>query len=55
LDLSLAAQVGLTSNSVWTDEILADGAKAFWSNAGPNEPALANGFNQQTVVLFGVG
>lgn len=35
------------------DEILVEGAKAFRNNAGPNEHALVNGFNQQAVEIFG--
>jgi uncharacterized oxidoreductase len=35
------------------DEILVDGAKAFRANAGPNEHALVNGFNQQALAMFG--
>ncbi|GLS20325.1 oxidoreductase [Labrys miyagiensis] len=35
------------------DEILVEGAKAFRANAGPNEHALINGFNQHALALFG--
>ena len=35
------------------DEVLVDRAKAFRSNAGPNEHALVNSFNQQAMALFG--
>ena len=35
------------------DEILVDGAKAFRANAGPNEHALVNDFNQQALSMFG--
>ncbi|WP_413987929.1 SDR family oxidoreductase [Labrys okinawensis] len=35
------------------DEILVEGAKAFRGNAGPNEHALVNGFNQHALALFG--
>jgi uncharacterized oxidoreductase len=34
------------------DEILVDGAKAFRANAGPNEHALVNGFNQEAMTRF---
>ena len=34
------------------DEILVDRAKAFRSNAGPNEHALVNSFNQEVTALF---
>ncbi len=36
-----------------TDEIVVDAARAFRENAGPNEHALVNGFNQQAFALFG--
>jgi uncharacterized oxidoreductase len=36
-----------------TDEIVVDAARAFRDNAGPNEHALVNGFNQQALALFG--
>jgi uncharacterized oxidoreductase len=35
------------------DEIVVDGAKSFRDNAGPNEHALVEGFNQQASTLFG--
>jgi uncharacterized oxidoreductase len=35
------------------DEILVEGAKAFRANVGPNEHALVNDFNQQTLAMFG--
>lgn len=35
------------------DEIVVDGAKALRDNAGPNEHALVDGFNQQLFALFG--
>jgi uncharacterized oxidoreductase len=35
------------------DEILVEGAKAFRGNAGPNEHALVDGFNQHAFTLFG--
>jgi uncharacterized oxidoreductase len=35
------------------DEILVDGAKTFRANAGPNEHALVNDFNQQALAMFG--
>jgi uncharacterized oxidoreductase len=35
------------------DEILVEGAKAFRNNAGPDEHALVNGFNQQAQATFG--
>jgi uncharacterized oxidoreductase len=35
------------------DEILVEGAKAFRANAGPNEHALVNNFNQQAHAMFG--
>jgi uncharacterized oxidoreductase len=35
------------------DEILVEGAKAFRANVGPNEHGLVNGFNQQTLAMFG--
>ena len=34
------------------DEIVVERAKAFRSNAGPNEHALVNGFNQEVAALF---
>ena len=37
------------------DEILVEGAKAFRSNAGPNEHALVNSFNQQMSALLAGG
>jgi uncharacterized oxidoreductase len=36
-----------------TDEIVVDAARAFRDNAGPNEHALVNGFNQRAFALFG--
>jgi uncharacterized oxidoreductase len=36
------------------DEILVDGAKAFRANAGPNEHALVNGFNQEAMARFAI-
>jgi uncharacterized oxidoreductase len=36
-----------------TDEIVVDAARAFRDNAGANEHALVNGFNQQAFALFG--
>jgi uncharacterized oxidoreductase len=36
-------------------EIVVDRAKAFRANAGPNEQALVNSFNQETTALFGSG
>jgi uncharacterized oxidoreductase len=35
------------------DEILVDRAKPFRANAGPNEHALVNAFNQQALAMFG--
>lgn len=35
------------------DEIVVEGAKAMQDNAGPNEHALVDGFNQQAAALFG--
>ena len=37
------------------DEILVEGAKAFRSNAGPNEHSLVNSFNQQASALLAGG
>jgi uncharacterized oxidoreductase len=37
------------------DEILVDRAKAFRGNAGPNEHALVNNFNQEITALFSAG
>ena len=34
------------------DEILVERAKGFRGNAGPNEHALVNGFNQEATALF---
>jgi uncharacterized oxidoreductase len=36
-----------------TDEIVVDAARAFRENAGPNEHALVNGFNQRAFALLG--
>jgi uncharacterized oxidoreductase len=36
-----------------TDEIVVDAARAFRDNAGSNEHALVNGFNQRAFALFG--
>jgi len=36
-----------------TDEIVVDAPRAFRDNAGPNEHALVNGFNQQALAPFG--
>jgi len=36
-----------------SDEILVERARAFRDNAGPNEHAFVNGFNQQAKALFG--
>jgi uncharacterized oxidoreductase len=35
------------------DEIVVDGARAFRDNAGPNEHALVDGFNQQAFAIYG--
>jgi uncharacterized oxidoreductase len=37
------------------DEILVDRAKAFRANAGPDEHAFVNDFNQEMMALFGSG
>jgi uncharacterized oxidoreductase len=37
------------------DEILVERAKGFRGNAGPNEHALVNGFNQEVTALFASG
>jgi uncharacterized oxidoreductase len=51
LDQFIAETMDVLSTDA--DEILVEGAKAFRNNAGPNEHALVNGFNQQALATFG--
>jgi uncharacterized oxidoreductase len=37
------------------DEIVVEGAKPFRNNAGPDEHAFVNGFNEQALAIFGGG
>ena len=51
LDLFIAETMKVFGTDA--DEILVEAAKAFRNNAGPDEHALVNGFNQQAQAVFG--
>ena len=51
LDLFIAETMEVFGTDA--DEILVEAAKAFRNNAGPDEHALVNGFNQQAQAVFG--